>query len=475
MALESSTKSKHRHARTLTPVIPVLPLSLTDKRWRRSTQLKDESQEIISSSEKSNLRSVTTSPAPESPAPISEAAQAESAQDILSEVKVKQATESIGLTADESLPVKKDEDVVTSAELKSQGNNEINEEVSTHMNPSNEPQATIGTDEPGNLRTVQLPDEESSEDLSSAVPSSTTAPTDYGQSLAESALETVLDDDTPRYKSTHHGKPSHAPEVNVNGASPDYQRPVNGSKSSRSILADPPPLLPIHEYLNYLSSSKEYSDTVIQLNQANKAYQPSLHTAHSLFLMRSDRLSKITQEYDQTLQSKVIHLYPARNVLPHAFEAAVRFFYADYVLTSQSLFPQTSLIEPHVRAQGFEYILSYWISGVELGLTPVKTRAFELMKEILDINMAEIVAKESRDLRSSIGGLSTKSTQDDVKEIADILSRFLAQMISSRVKDFKFTNDFAGNVLQPRFLDLDQRPPLSGVVFGSLPNQPSSP
>ena len=203
------------------------------------------------------------------------------------------------------------------------------------------------------------------------------------------ALETVVDDSShvKRNATLTHRKSEAAPEALANGFSPRSIHERNGSQPialpQPGTLPKPAPLPSIHEHLLSLASTKQFFDTVIYINHPDTSLQPSEHFSHSLFLCRSEVFAKIISEFDPSIHPKVINLYPSRNVLSHAFEAALRFLYSDHVLTTQTLMPQAAYQNRQAKLYTFEYIMSYWIAGVELGLLPIKSRAHEMVQDLI--------------------------------------------------------------------------------------------
>lgn len=337
-------------------------------------------------------------------------------------------------------------------------------------------------------RRVRLAEDEtqsSEQDESDQQLSSATGLTDYAGSVAESNLETVVDETQrpPRLPAMPHRKSEIAPEVLTNGFSAHsahdnhVSHVVDGSMSSH-LPAQPEPavLFSMQDHLLFLASSKSFYDTVIQVNQVDPSYQPSQHYAHSLILYRSEFMAKLIPESDPATQARVISLHPARNVLPHAFEAALRFFYSDQVLTAQGLVPQINYQDKHVKAQTLDYLMSYWVAGIELGLAPIKARSFDMVKDLVDWDVAELVAKEAQDLRARAEALADLSIQEEVREVAKMLSHMVSQLIVDRIKlgDFVLDVNAQVTVLPTRFAQLEysrsNNPALTGMVFGSLPS-----
>ena len=255
---------------------------------------------------------------------------------------------------------------------------------------------------------VQILDRDShpsDHEQSSVDPGSISAVTDQSSNTGESALETVVDETsyTRQVSPLVHRKSEAAPEALSNGYSPHSMHDRNGSQSILSqqpiVVPKPTPLPSLHDHLLSLASTKQFFDTVIYINHPDTSLQPSEHFTHSLVLCRSEIFAKTISEFDPSVHPKVINLYPSRNIFSHAFEAALRFFYSDQVLTTQTLMPQVGFQTRQDKQYTLEYIMSYWISGVELGLLPIKARAHEMVRDLICWDLAEAIVKEVQDLR----------------------------------------------------------------------------
>jgi hypothetical protein len=200
----------------------------------------------------------------------------------------------------------------------------------------------------------------------------------------------------------------HFPQHQLNGTSNFYTRAASTATSNGYYLpramatTNPEPFqrsfsaLPsLLDYLLQLNATKEGVNTLIQVNPIKG--QPLVSYAHSVVLYRSFRLRRLLARQHQThANSETITLYPARYIIPHAFEAALRYLYSDAVL-GREFFMQThpEASSPMTRIHNLDYLLSYWISAIELGLEPVYAHAENLFREYLSWDVLEIAYKVS--------------------------------------------------------------------------------
>lgn len=508
---DSSTEPavKSKHARKATLVIPALPLGFPDKRSKRLSHITTQDTIFQSPASVSNHEvEQTPSSAPSDRTTSNVPTSAQPAQDTVSSSPVRGPTPASGFgeaqdfyrdtTREDGYPPNQEHlDLIEPASLNNgQASGAIENECTDAVQEVEDgPQANatagddggIGTAPVAGGRRVRLAEEEtqsSEQEGSDQQLSSATGLTDYAGSVAESNLESVVGGNQrpQRASALPHHKAEIAPEVLTNGFSPRSARGSHSSHGVNGSLSSQPPVQPelpvlynMQDHLLYLASSKTFYDTIIQVNQVERSYQPSQHYAHSLILCRSEFVAKLMPEPDSAAQARVIHLHPARNILPHAFEAALRFFYSDQVLTVQGLVPHINYQEKQAKAQTLEYLLSYWMAGVELCLAPVKARSFDMVKELIDWDVAELIAKEAHDLRVRADALTNSHIQDEVREVAKMLSHMVAQLIAERVKlgDFELDVTAQATVLPTRFAQLEfnrpNNPALSGMVFGSLP------
>jgi len=514
---ESAGKVKSKHARKPTAVIPALPLGFPDKRPKRLSHTASHDANAVSQAPTSTVgdeaeqRSHSVHSEQTTSSVLTPAWEA---QDTTYSTPAHQSTPVNGLEEAHDLQAnatregeptsnQEHQDLTETATLNNGQASEAAHDGSIVTVKGVQDVSQTNTDAPDDAgqetataaggRRVRLAEDEtqsSEQDESDQQPSSATGLTDYAGSIAESNLETIVDEtQRPRRVSgMPHRKSEVAPELLTNGFSPHpahgshVSHVVNGSTSSQPpAQPEPPVLFSMQDHLLFLASSKSFYDTVIQVNQVDRSYQPSQHYAHSLVLYRSEFMAKLIPEPDPVTQARVINFHPARNIVPHAFEAALRFFYSDQVLTAQGLVPQINYQDKQVKAQTLEYLMSYWIAGVEFGLAPIKARSFDMVKDLVDWDVAELVAKEAQDLRARAEVLTDGGIQDEVREVAKMLSHMVSQLIADRVKlgDFVLDLNPQVTVLPTRFAQLEfnrsNNPALTGMVFGSLSSNATPP
>ncbi|KIW91663.1 uncharacterized protein Z519_07631 [Cladophialophora bantiana CBS 173.52] len=275
-------------------------------------------------------------------------------------------------------------------------------------------------------------------------------------------------------------------DATVNGyhqfPTPTYAPPVTVPRSFNTLPS-------LQEHLLLLNATKEGVDIVIQVNPTNA--QPFVSYCHSVILFRSLRMRRLAtrqQQVNTNYPSNVVSLYPARPVMAHAFEAALRFLYSDTVLGKDFF------VQPHpgadfqaVRLHNLEYLLSYWVSGLELGVEPVSICAERLLASYLDWDILEIAYKCAMELANSPMSSHGKNMNGSdylvaSSSIVKLILQFLATHID--IKNFKLDSTSTSNVIPSRLPQLDDgrpkhNPALASMVFGSMPSSadmsPSSP
>ncbi|KAK5467761.1 hypothetical protein LTS15_000734 [Exophiala xenobiotica] len=246
-------------------------------------------------------------------------------------------------------------------------------------------------------------------------------------------------------------------------------------------------LAPLQDHLLQLANTKEGVDWAIQVNPPGA--QPYIIYAHSMMMLRSGRLRRLLQRQlpSTSYAGNSVNLYPARYVLPHAFEAALRFLYSDTVLSH--------LVQPHpgpdfhaARIQNLDYILSYWVAGIELGIEQVSACAERLLSNYLDWDILDITYKHAADLANAPVVSSDKNTTgSDYVVASNAMVRSILHFLATRMDISKFKLDtnstpihtFASRLPQPDSGRPKQNPALASMVFGSMPSSadmsPTSP
>ncbi|KAJ9609488.1 hypothetical protein H2200_005815 [Cladophialophora chaetospira] len=307
-------------------------------------------------------------------------------------------------------------------------------------------------------------------------------PTEHGAFESQHEQVTQGYDYTPNVAT---GEESHAPTVN------GYQPPLTTSLGLSSAAVPRPfnALPSLAEHLLLLNATKEGVDIIIQVN-ASKT-QPFASYAHSIVLLRSLRLRRLVTRQQQSSNNyagNVVTLYPARYVMPHAFEAALRYLYSDTVLGKDFF------VQPHsgsdyqtVRVHNLDYLLSYWVSGIELGLEPVSICAERLLNNYLDWDILEITYKYAMELADSPNMANGKNmTGSDYLVASSTIVKQILQFLALHIdiSTFKLDTTTAHNLIPSRLPQIDDgrpkhNPALAAMVFGSMPSSadmsPSSP
>jgi hypothetical protein len=230
----------------------------------------------------------------------------------------------------------------------------------------------------------------------------------------------------------------------------------------------------VTDHLLQLCTNKTWADWVIAVTGGKS---PAFATyAHGMMLARSPRIRKMMEHQTSSPQGNVISLVAPMPISPHAFEAALRYLYSDIVLSADSLFPDG----PPERINFLPYILSYWVSGVALGIDAVVERAVQLLREFLDWDVLEAVIKEADDL-------STGLKKDELRNFPDwpnVVTQWKAEALSfcaarMKVQGFILDAESTSSIVRPRFAALEERPlkhnpALASMVFGSMPTPTES-
>lgn len=267
------------------------------------------------------------------------------------------------------------------------------------------------------------------------------------------------------------------------------QPPITSFAPTGNVARSFSALPSLAEHLIVLNTTKESADIMLQINPTNA--QPFVSYAHSIILFRSLRLRRLAdrqQHANANYANNLITLYPARFVMPHAFEAALRFLYSDTVLGKDFF------IQAHpggdtatIRIHNLDYLMSYWVSGIELGLDPVSICAERLLNTFLDWDILEITYKYAMEIANSPVLSHGKSmTGSDYLVASSSIIKLILQFLASHIniKTFKLDISCNSNLIPSRLPQLDDgrprhNPALASMVFGSMPSpadvMPSSP
>lgn len=214
-------------------------------------------------------------------------------------------------------------------------------------------------------------------------------------------------------------------------------------------------------------------DLCVYYPQSNK---PSIYRqTHSLVLLRSERLRNFIYQQRASFSYYVVNLAPVRPIDANAFDAALRFLYADTIISAERLFPNPSKLDKSGKARAFDYVMSYLVAGLELGLEPVVTRALDLVGRLLDWDTAELAVKEaSLLLSSSVPAVNPLAPQDSMLAARSIFQHvFELIILRLDVKSFKLDTESISADLPSRLAQLEGsravNPALANMVFGSMP------
>lgn len=270
---------------------------------------------------------------------------------------------------------------------------------------------------------------------------------------------------------------SESSTTNTNG----FHTPAGTAYSEAEMFAyATAPFPTIQEYLLHLANAKQYgADWAIQIEQPTGNSPPSTFYAHGLLLYRSERLRNVMSSSHDPNYLPQINLYPARAIQPHAFDAALRFFYTDTVLGSAA-FPKDSFGNKQARLHIVDYILSYWAAGIELGIGPVAMRAFDLLADAADWDVAEFLVKEVADLRKVSLQRRATNVQPGALFVAHSIVGIITKLFSTRLDLAGFRLDTTSHptLLQTRFAAFEtgrasDNPVLASIAFGSMPSSAS--
>ncbi|EXJ90311.1 hypothetical protein A1O1_03410 [Capronia coronata CBS 617.96] len=242
-------------------------------------------------------------------------------------------------------------------------------------------------------------------------------------------------------------------------------------------------LVGLPDHLLSIASTKEGADWAIQVSPPTG--QPFVTFAHSLIVCRSLRVRKLMdRQKGETYAANLVTLFPACQVLPHAFEAALRFLYSDTVLSDNFFFDVLPGPDHHAtRLHNLDYILSYWVAGIELGLEPVSVCAETLLAKYLKWDVVEAAYKHALELGNSpLLSVGKHMTGTDYLVASNSVIRQVLQFLAHNIDVDKFVLDVnnPSTVFPPRLPQLDDgrprfNPALASMVFGSMsPSPPQS-
>ena len=248
---------------------------------------------------------------------------------------------------------------------------------------------------------------------------------------------------------------------------------LNGTTQNPLVgMLQAPMLIGLSDHLLQLANTKAWADFALLIN--TKDPQPVMCYAHSMVLIRSPRLRKL-MERPATTPTNTLALAAPASLLPHAFEAALRFLYSDAVLTAEALLPQHGRPETYqARPAILQYILSYWLSGLLLGIDHIVSRASSLLTELIDWDVVEILVKEAETLAA---GIDTAVLESDINwsDVAIQWKTAALGFCAASTNPQTLNIDASStSLLHSRFGALEEgrskhNPALASMVFGSMP------
>ncbi|OQU95266.1 hypothetical protein CLAIMM_01498 [Cladophialophora immunda] len=511
MASNSATNKPLRKARAriVQPALPLIPGSKSQKSKPIAVEPDPEKQD-------SGLapRSVTNDEnLPRDTEPGADVIRSDVSQNGVSEEKVISPSTGSDLVTPQPTPSAAPEELATEAH----GDNEDNEkEVEANDNgekaredvsatseaanvagvnkePTDEPPATESfyeheaiPDANGNLsESLRSPVEESDNrqaepDVSGAVFAERSEPTPTSIYVNGSgSSQSPLDESgafTSQPEETNSGYQNAQPPASFQDAVRDPA--VNGYHQPSIASYAPPVTVPrsfnalpsLQEHLLLLNATKEGVDILLQVNPTDA--QPFVSYSHSVVLFRSLRLRRLVtrqQQANNNYPSNVISLYPARPIM----------------LTPLKLHCASST---QTQVHNLEYLLSYWVSGIELGLEPVSICAERLLANYLDWDVLEITYRAAMELANSpMSSHGKNMIGSDYLVASSSIIKLILQFLATHIdiKNYKLDSTSTTSTIIPsRLPQLDDgrpkhNPALASMVFGSMPSSadmsPSSP
>ncbi|KPI43380.1 uncharacterized protein AB675_6954 [Cyphellophora attinorum] len=250
------------------------------------------------------------------------------------------------------------------------------------------------------------------------------------------------------------GYASHEHTGPASATSPQSAQPNGVSASLSFAQNEPAPFISLADHLLQLSYTKAWADYSIFLNPRHS--QPPI----------------VAQTHHSSARADVFdaHLHYARR-----FRAALRFLYSDAILTAEALVqPRVSSGSQVDRSAMLLYILSYWVSGLLLGIEHVTNRAAKLLSEVMDWDVVEGLLKQTEFLTS---GSDPEFLDADIDwaGLARQWKSLALAFIATSIDPSKTNLDTASvSSLASRFGSLDEtrtkhNPKLRSMVFGSMP------
>lgn len=264
------------------------------------------------------------------------------------------------------------------------------------------------------------------------------------------------------------------PGLMLNGAATPSRKMFmpGGEVVSPPRLKDFPTVL---SHINALENTHDWADCEIQVLLPNATGPAWIRPGHSIILLRSPRLRNML--YAQRAQQYffyLVTLFPARAIDPNAFDAALRFLYTDTILSAERLLPPHSSMDRHSKVRALDYVLSYMAAGLELGIDPVVTRAFELLGRLIDWDVVEIIVKEAVTLRTAAAAIPNSPPESRTAAASLLQYVFNLFIFQLDIPQFQLDNEATPSYMTSRLSPFDVgraaiNPALATMVFGSMP------
>jgi hypothetical protein len=266
------------------------------------------------------------------------------------------------------------------------------------------------------------------------------------------------------------------------------------------------PIPDITTHLTKLWETRDLADWTIQVILSNGTYPPVAYPTHGVVISRSEVLRYLMGlRLHARPMTPIVILSPPRYVLPPAFEAALKYLYNEGVLTPEECARYFTFSGDNtsatVKIYQLDFSFSYWLSGHILGLSAVVEAGLTLLKEYLDWDTAELMIKESLEVKNASAaqhflptpnsaGITPSTMSDpssplssrqkrtaatgiDELEILGVLVDCMAKKkLEVDLSKFKLDTG-SSSVLRSYLPDVEQytksHRALSSITFGSLP------
>lgn len=320
----------------------------------------------------------------------------------------------------------------------------------------------------GNMKTAAV--RSNSTASHSAHPSVSTSNVQHTSTRPSGFSNTIDSIHPPQSRAVPNGVSYNHPQPYVNG---HVSPPSNGAVVSPSGPSNFPTIL---EHIHRILYSQEGADCEICVYLPQESKPIIFRNAHSFVLIRSARIRGIIHQQRASGYSYYcVNLYPSRSIDANAFDAALRFFYDDTVLSESFLRPDV-LMDKASRAGAFDYIMSYMIAGLELGIEPVVAQSLAFVARLLNWDIAELAVRSASALRSaSTPAVNPHAPQDAFYAAKTIVNHVFNIIVHDLdMKNFRLDVEAVPLELTSRLAPFEAgrgavNPALAKMVFGSMP------